>query len=148
MTTLFPSRKRKKEKGSEKKGQFVGCRLAHRSYANKLFLALQVVWIAVPSVFIGSVQVGFGGVDAAEVKSLANLFDSECRLIPEAGSDGEFGGIVSASEGELFSGPTEALEFFGDDPLCAKNGVLDAELGWRFFCLRFDQVAHLLLENG
>jgi hypothetical protein len=38
--------------------------------------------------FIGSVQVGFGGVDAAQVKSLADLFNSECRLFPKAGRDG------------------------------------------------------------
>ena len=59
-------------------------------------------------------QVCFGGVDAAQVKSLADLFDGECRLFPKAGGDGEFGGIVSASGGLLFSGPAETLEFFGD----------------------------------
>ena len=59
--------------------------------------------------FTGSVQVGFGGVDAAEVKSLANFFDGERRLFPKAGRDGEFGGIVPASGSELFSGPAETI---------------------------------------
>ena len=98
--------------------------------------------------FIGSVQVGFGGVDAAQVKSLADLLDGECSLFPEAGGDGEFGGIVFASGGELFGGPAEAIEFFSDDALGAEDGVFNAKLAGCFFCLCLDQVEHLLLENG
>ena len=57
------------------------------SYPYKLFLALQVVWIAAAGMFIDTVEVGFGGVDAAQVKSLADLFDGECHQLPNTRVD-------------------------------------------------------------
>jgi hypothetical protein len=66
---------------------------------------------------MGAVQIGFGGVDATQVKSLADFFDGECGLFAKAGCDREFGGIVFAPGDELFGGPAEAIEFLSDDPL-------------------------------
>ena len=72
------------------------------SYAYKLFLALQGAWIAAASMFMGTVQVGFGGVDGAQIKSLADLFDGECRLFPRRAAMASFAGSFLKSWLVLF----------------------------------------------
>lgn len=67
------------------------------------------------------VEGGFGRVGGAEMEALGNFFDGECGFVAKPGSDGEFGGIVPAPGGELFGGPAEAIEFFGDDAFGAKG---------------------------
>ena len=87
----------------------------------------------------------FGG---AEMEALGDFFDGEGGFVAEAGGDGKFGAIVSAPGGELFDGPAEAGEFFSNDALGTEDRVFNAKLARCFFCLGFDQVAHLLLESG
>ena len=58
---------------------------------------------------------------AVPLESLGDFLDGEGGFVVETGGEGEFGGIVSAPGGELFGGPTEAGEFFGDDAWCAED---------------------------